>query len=78
MQCGDVSACCLCFWSRKGHYSRSALTVVRWPMCDCRDNPYQRLLATVLLEQGFVCFGSTGVRTRSPLDYFPRLTALPN
>lgn len=42
------------------------LTVMRWPMCDCRDNPYQQLLAAVLPERGFVCFGSRGVRTSSP------------
>lgn len=40
-------------------------------MCDCRDNPYQRLSAAVLPERGFVCFGSTGVRTSSPRGLFP-------
>lgn len=56
----------------------AGLAVVKWPACDCRDNSYQQLLAAVLSEQGFVCFGSTGVRTSSPLAGFPQLTALPD
>lgn len=51
-----VSLFCLCFCSYKGHYSCSVLTVVRWPMCDCRDNPYQRLVGCCVAGAGLCLF----------------------
>lgn len=51
--------------SVRGHYSCRALTVLRWPTCDCTDNCYQQLVAAMLPELAFVCFGFTCVRNLS-------------
>lgn len=64
-----TSLCCCGSW--EGHNSCSALTVMRWPVCDCRDNSYQQLLAAVLSERGFVCFGFAGVRKLLSAGLFP-------
>lgn len=42
--------------SVRGHYSCWALTVLRWPICDCRDNCYHQLVAAMLPEQAFGLF----------------------
>lgn len=74
--CNLCVSLCRC-WSWKGHYSCSVLTVLRQPMCDCRDNSYQQLLAAVLPERGFVCFGSTGVRKLLSSGLFPSANSPP-
>lgn len=51
--------------SLRRHYSCWALTVLRWLMCDCRDNCCQQLVAAMLPKQAFVCFGFTCVRNLS-------------